>query len=506
MLLDTICLGVGAWLLFLSIHACLAVEKSRSWCASQADASQEPQSQNIAIFVLIPVLREQHQLEDAVDHFIRVADGSSANICIVFITTEREDADRDDAFAQCQDIFEKLSSDTNTVEEIVRRYPGLGPRSLVIPILEKRYHSVDELRAALQQIPTSRQVIEREIRRVEAVGKKGLVRVIHYPYANQDSVMAHQVNYGVRYLFEVSDGAIIPDQTYVALYNADSRPDLRTLNIVCELANQEPSLVIAQQYSLYTARNHHPLLTAAAIWQTRWSLAVELRRALKQTVQTEQEAAGWMGALKWPFAYPVGHGLFVRLDFLVRSNYLPQTVSNEDQCLGYLLAIQKIRLIPVPVFDHSLVPPDIYQLSRQQSSWFLGPASAFEYVGLARQRKIKQALEFQGQVFALKVLFDAFAWVAGPLAFAAILAWAALSLDWRASSLCALYVIYLVVPSIAPAAMIKDKQLLSFRKVVLAIAMMPTFYLIHGLSPLRSISLLFMPREQRLFRKPKTDS
>ena len=99
-----------------------------------------------------------------------------------------------------------------------------------------------------------------------------------------------------------------------------------------------------------------------ALLQTRYSLGYEVPIFLNSKRNIRRKIG--------KMAYCLGHGLFVRADFLKKLNFFPSPI--EDTRFGHILSYLKyeIRLLP------SLAVTEVVQkftwLLRQSSVWFIG--------------------------------------------------------------------------------------------------------------------------------------
>jgi cellulose synthase/poly-beta-1,6-N-acetylglucosamine synthase-like glycosyltransferase len=78
------------------------------------------------------------------------------------------------------------------------------------------------------------------------------------------------------------------------------------------------------------------------------------------------------------YAHCVGHGLALRVDF-ARQYRFPTEIIMEDMIYGYILNYNKIPVVSIPVFDYAEVPNSISVLFKQMSRWFLGPSRFLFY-------------------------------------------------------------------------------------------------------------------------------
>jgi cellulose synthase/poly-beta-1,6-N-acetylglucosamine synthase-like glycosyltransferase len=401
--------------------------------------------------ILIPVLREQSVIAETIRHFAAI-DYPCSLLRIVLITTEREQWERD----------QQLSDPDHA-------------------------------------LPLTSTIIDKTIEAVNAALGTPVARRIHYPFTKGH--MAHQVNYAVRYLFEVIDEGIDPSSVFVALYNADSRPDPDVLNIAANLIASAPDRHVAlQQHSIYRtagtpAAFEGAVLQAARLWQTRWSLCVEIPRAIRtkallhpRALRLQRPPWSQLRALLLPFNYAIGHGLFVRLRELVLLNYMPEMTRNEDAPFGYLLLLAGIPLVPLPCTDNAEVPRSVPSLVTQQSNWYRGPLDAMLYLRMARARRLVDSRSLQATILTVRTLYDAVVWLVGPCLFLL----AILPLPFLPSHpfLLGVFGLFFLLPSIP--AVVRLAPGSSPTDLCQAFLALPLFYLVHGLGAILGTHAAFV--------------
>ena len=174
---------------------------------------------------------------------------------------------------------------------------------------------------------------------------------------------ASQLNYALR---ELSKNQETLFGTYIGVYDADSRPTSDTLlHLLRVLAQEEnrnhPWPVALQQPTLYLG-NFQEIswyLQLEALFQTRWVFGHELRTLRASTRRLAQYLP--------PYAYCVGHGMFIRADFLQRTGGFPEP--SEDVPLGHRLTFLGIPIHPLPVYDVCEVASRVSTLVRQSGFW-----------------------------------------------------------------------------------------------------------------------------------------
>jgi cellulose synthase/poly-beta-1,6-N-acetylglucosamine synthase-like glycosyltransferase len=466
----------------------------------QAPNSDDPQPDDQLPFItlLLPVLREQSAIADTLAHFARL-DYPKQRLRVVIVTTEREEAERSRCLEQIEAIARMLREGA-APEDVTAQFPGLGAPSVVTPVLSRMLAADPAaLRQALASIPSTWACAAARVDELNASLGEPVFRRIHYPFTR--GVMAHQINYATRYLFEVVDEGIDPDRLYVGVYNADSRPDPHTLRALAAMYRADPSgTIAAQQYSAYRLATSEmgPLsalvLHAAALWQTRWALTVEMERARRTSrllaAPPDTRASPLKLLFMLPFNYAIGHGLFVRLRELVLQNYFPESTPNEDAPFGYFLLLAKIPLRPLPCLDEGEVPRNIRSLVAQQAGWFRGPFQAPTYVRLARRRRLtERAGRLLSTVLAFRVARDALGWVVGPAFFVATILVATFVDRACQAALLGAFAAYFILPSLPAAYLYKRRSTRARPSVLCGLLGMPLFYILHGIAPLYGMVL-----------------
>ncbi|MFA6130927.1 MAG: glycosyltransferase family 2 protein [Patescibacteria group bacterium] len=179
---------------------------------------------------------------------------------------------------------------------------------------------------------------------------------IHLHYPRKVGIKSDQLNWALHILD--AEGVITSD-TIIGVYDADSEIVPKILKTVAsKFANQ--NLNVAQQPTLYLKNwNQIPVLGKGfALLQTLYACGYE--------IQMWHHA----DALFPPMRYCVGHGLFVRYNFLKRIGYFPSPI--EDTRLGHVCSFLKEPIEIVPIFDSCEVASTAFDRIRQSSVWFSG--------------------------------------------------------------------------------------------------------------------------------------
>jgi len=296
----------------------LAVSKKRLY-PKQTNKQKE-------FIVIIPVLREQKILRKTIDHFLSM-NYDLNKMTVLLVSTEKEIKE-----ATQNHLVEQTTIDliTELKKEINLRF------------------------------------------------NKEIIVHLHYPLA--DGKMAHQINYAFDYI--LCNLKTDPRNLFVAIYNADSRPDINTLFFVSSLAEND-KLKVFQQSALYfdnflPIRDSKGFLTrnyliANATLHSRWTLAHEIPRLLRQSFFINHFKKGVF------LSHCVGHGLFLRGDLLQQIKTMPTTTVTEDLFFGYILSVLGISINPIPVLESAEAPATFLTALKQKYVWFFGPLDHFSY-------------------------------------------------------------------------------------------------------------------------------
>ncbi len=261
-----------------------------------------------------------------------------------------------------------------------------GQASVVLVTTERERHASGPVQAA-DPWPSTIDMA----RMLTAEASTGVMRHLHY--ADVAGVMVHQVNFAAHTeLARLAEDGIDPQQVWVAVYNADSRPHPATLDAVAHLAGGglEPGSRIVQQSALFTTNlRAFPsgvrgvVLAGAALLQSRWTLAREIPRLRRQARQARRDG------VRWPrLAHCVGHGLFIRGDWFLDSAGLPTEPMNEDLAFGYLACASGSPIDPMPLLEHGDSPATLVGVVRQARQWFWSYAEYPLFARLAAAREL----------------------------------------------------------------------------------------------------------------------
>lgn len=311
---------------------------------------------SINFIILIPVLREQKIIKETFD-FLLSLEYDFSKLKIVIITTEREFLDK------------KTLKQQPSTPEIVKQ---------LIPTLNKNLN-------------------------------KELFFNIHYLYRR--GVKSDQLNYALNKLLKENPKIFESKNFYIGLYDADSKTDKSILKFLADDAIKNNFPIVYQQPTIYL-KNYDLLpnninglfMKSFALWQTRYSLGYEIPMFLNSAINTRRRLA--------KMEYCIGHGLFIRADFLKKIGFFPTPI--EDTRFGHILSYLKEEITLLPVFEITEVTHKISRLIKQTSVWFTGESFIINDWKIAN--KIRGVEKIRSLSLILHKLFRNFIWaIEGPI-------------------------------------------------------------------------------------------
>lgn len=318
------------------------------------------ESIGIKIILLLPLLREQLTVETLLTH-LETVEYPPELLTLVPVTTDREEIDRTSRQAGANDLVRDLNAGRSSIW--CRRQHGrlFGDAKI------RAWHSawaanpssvVSEI-AESASGPTTKQVIERVLGETSSRYRTIL---INCPEVTGNK--ATQMNFALSQL--VAAGVLSGDvDTYVGVYDADSRPDSRTLLDLAVLASDGRAAAY-QQYPVYlqSVFKCDKWMQNEAMLQTSRSVCVEYPRQIR--VNTSLRRGDSAGPT---FTYCIGHGEFLRADWLLRTGF-PEETPIDDLPTGLMLSLARQRIEPLPTFDTCSVPESVWDFVRQTRNWF----------------------------------------------------------------------------------------------------------------------------------------
>lgn len=216
----------------------------------------------------------------------------------------------------------------------------------------------------------------------------------------------------------------------VGVYDADSRPDPRTLAYIdWTIRTTRRDLVAFQQTVSYLLNADElrstPLVHANAVYQSVWNLVFETSRLL-----ASQRACEHNRPLLFP-PYCIGHGEFFSLTALNEIGGFPRTGPCDGIQIGFALSRAAIPVIPVPFDDSCQSPTDLRTIVRQHTYWYSGNLQFFAWY---------RPTSLDPKIIAANVCHIALnlKWLLRPVWFIAIVVIAAHRRHWLTAALLAI--------------------------------------------------------------------
>lgn len=259
-------------------------------------------------------------------------------------------------------------------------------------------------------IPSTGMIVDTFTREINQQYGFEVVKRIHYP--DKQGKMVDQVNYAFDHIRDTLK--ISSEKFFVCLYNADSRPSLETLSYVANLSKIENGRVYQQSALFFdnweaignkSGFLEKKYLLANGVLHSRWTLVHEIPRLFRQSY-----ALKYLN-MRMFLSHCVGHGLFLRGDFLKEIKSMPVGTVTEDLFFGYVLSLLGEPIRPLPVMEIAEMPSTFWGALNQKYVWFFGPLDHFSYESYFTLRYPGIANTFLRKWFTLQGILPAFIWL-----------------------------------------------------------------------------------------------
>lgn len=205
-----------------------------------------------------------------------------------------------------------------------------------------------EIKENLTNEKTTQDIIKEKI-----ITKYKNVYWVDYPYTK--GYMADQLNYMLENLENILNRKIDLDKTYLALYNADSRPNKNTFE---EIKQKIEKNDVVQQYS-YCMQNYEKIKgipKGFSIYQSNFELKTGLINSFfKSNIL---------------YTHVVGHGLIINMKLLKKLGNFNTEFWCEDIYLGIQLKFNNIKITPLLTLENMETPDKLNKIVKQNSVWF----------------------------------------------------------------------------------------------------------------------------------------
>ena len=327
--------------------------------------------------ICIPMLREQSIVKETLEYFAKL-NYPQNKYRVYIVTTEREQKEKKNNYYLLDKLSEAIINKID-INLIFMKFGNLFSHKELEALYKslKTSNELDvykKLRDYYKNSPSTYALAIESANKInEKLGTK-LVEVINYP--ESDGVMSHQINYLILKLSKSSPNS------FFAIYNADSRPNKNTLlsvdtTISKFLSKNGYNANVIQQSSLFEYENATEanyltkiFLFSASVFQSKWTLVHEISRLRYQSSNTLKiKPTNIISNFSSRISHCVGHGLFVRFEYL-RKNLMPTETINEDLPYGFYQSCRGEPIIPIPILELSDSPLSIKSLINQKKVWF----------------------------------------------------------------------------------------------------------------------------------------
>ena len=389
-------LAVGA-IIWRGIRDLVKIVGSIRWLNREYKNFEQSDGDNPLIIVLLPVLREQRLITNTLQYFANLR-YPLERLHIFIITTEKEVMERQEAKEKLPLLAKDIASKRYFVSFLKEKYLGLFSEDVLMKTLllaQDKGSEKEVLQFLLETFhtyPTTISLVQEHTDRINQQIGVPLFTHLHYPDIHGN--MNQQLEYALKHLssyLKPQDLANIP--TYLAIYNGDSRPHPDTFRLMKSICNnyfhefgsypkvlQQPAIYL-ENISYLGSRLTGLFLQAAAVLQSRWVLSHEIPRLLRQSRSVPLFDVGKLNLIQRltgaESALCVGHGLFLRYDVaqdleIFSLNKITDSTIADDLLWSFLLCINHIPILPMPILESAESPTTFKSLILQKGGWFLG--------------------------------------------------------------------------------------------------------------------------------------
>ena len=377
--------------LFRSMRGVVRVKKSLNWIAENSKSlyTKNASNKKINLYFLIPVLKEQEIIKQTFNVFTKL----KGNFKIVFITTKKEDSERKKQLAILKSKKNQILN-PRSLNKFLNLTHGIFPKSEATHLYQKTWKDIV---GGFNNLLSTEDILKKLLLK-SSKSIKGKVLIYRYP--KEDGNMANQLNFALKKIAETED----LDSTYTAIYNADSVVSVNLPILIKNYIRKNSKALVIQQSALFLS-NYDSLgnsiqglfLKSIAFLQSRWTLAHELPRILKQ-LKSKLEGA-----------HVVGHGLIINLKVMKKAGFFPTNYVNEDLPLGYILKLNGYNIYPFPLLENAQSPTSIKSMFTQYTTWFYG---VFHYPLYVKNAFVNfKSVKVRALVWGVKYTIRAVMWL-----------------------------------------------------------------------------------------------
>lgn len=218
-------------------------------------------------------------------------------------------------------------------------------------------------------------------------------------YSHTTGYMSDQLNYMLENLENIFNRKIDLDKTYLALYNANSRPNENTFK---EISQKIENNDIVQQYS-YCMQNYEKIKgipRGFSIYQSNFELKTGLINSFfKSNIL---------------YTHVVGHGLIINMKLLKELGNFNTEFWCEDIYLGIQLKFNNIKITPLLTLENMETPDKLSKIIKQNSVWFKTTSQFWKiYKDIVERRQAKNKIN--GLLGIVNEFRCAINWISSPI-------------------------------------------------------------------------------------------
>lgn len=275
----------------------------------------------------------------------------------------------------------------NCIENTIKYFNTITKDIPIILITTQK-----EIKENLTNEKTTQDIIKAKI-----ITKYKNVYWIDYPYA--EGYMSDQLNYMLENLENIFNRKIDLDKTYLALYNADSRPNKNTFE---EIKQKIESNDVVQQYS-YCMQNYEKIKgipKGFSIYQSNFELKTGLINSFFKS--------------KILYTHVVGHGLIINMKLLKDLGNFNTEFWCEDIYLGLQLKFNNIKITPLLTLENMETPDKFSKIVKQNSVWFKTTSQFWRiYKNIVKRKQVKNKIN--GLLGVVNEFRCAINWISFPI-------------------------------------------------------------------------------------------
>lgn len=226
--------------------------------------------------------------------------------------------------------------------------------------------------------------------------KYKFVHLLNYPKV--EGMMADQLNYSIDMINTMY--TVDNRHDYFCVYNADSRPGRDTFNQAKIVASEKQFPLVMQEYSAFFSnlKSLSPIMRGFAGYQTNFELINGFTNAVLPSIFLRNHV--------------VGHGLFIRFDYLTQIGGFNTYFWCEDIYLSFYLRSQGIAIEPLFTLEYGESPKKLKILAKQNANWFKTLSDNYKIYQVVSQNK--KSKKFRTILYYLNQVRGAIAWLLLP--------------------------------------------------------------------------------------------